>query len=129
MTHGPADMPPPTADPSPGMGEPTPGRWEFRTDAAHPMTLPDVADMKNGQGWIGIVGPNGEHVCDVFPYAKRTASIEQARGNAFLLRSAPALVDALSGLLDAIGGWESTDLWCVDARAAIAIARGETPHA
>ena len=43
-----------------------------------------------------------------------------AEANALLIAAAPELLAALRDLLSAIGGEESTDIWCQNARAAIA---------
>ena len=44
--------------------------------------------------------------------------------NARLIAAAPDLFVALTNLLEAIGGEESSDIWCADARAALAKAKG-----
>lgn len=52
------------------------------------------------------------------------AQDEQVNADLLLIAAAPDLLFALKGLLEAIGGEESTDIFCVDARAAIAKALG-----
>lgn len=50
---------------------------------------------------------------------------QEALANAHLIAAAPELYEALAELLDAIGGRESTDIFCKSAVAALAKARGE----
>jgi hypothetical protein len=54
-------------------------------------------------------------------------SIEELTATAIRMAAADELLAALEGLLEAVGGEESTDIWCRDARAAIAKAKGREP--
>ena len=76
-------------------------------------------------GPIFVVGPDEFHtVCQVRPGEADDDLPAQTEANARLITAAPDLLAALQALLEAIGGEESTDIWCEDARAAIAKATG-----
>lgn len=103
----------------------TPGPWHFVEENAglmHDHGYGILFGEPDGWGWeknlyVSVGCSNN---------VERKLGVGVAKANARLIAAAPDLLEALKALLAAIGGEESTDLWCKDARAAIAKAE-ETP--
>jgi hypothetical protein len=68
--------------------------------------------------WIKAGPPTAQETIAMVQEIRRLRS--EAWADARLIAAAPDLLAALKNLLEAIGGEESTDIWCRDARAAIA---------
>lgn len=87
----------------------TPGPWQF-------YELPNHQGS-DGLGYIRTVPEDG---LEIAHHGDIGRSWSENVANAHLIAAAPDLLESLRALLEAIGGEESTDVWCVDARAAIA---------
>jgi hypothetical protein len=76
------------------MSNHTPGPW----------TINDRTVPKGG--YLRIEGPDGQHVCDLFPFARQAIPRENVDANARLIANSPQALALLSALVSA---WDAGD--------------------
>lgn len=78
----------------------TPGPWKDVDLTSAPAGSMDDGVFKPNAGLIAVMGADGSHICEIFPFgAKRWVTYESAQANARLIAAAPDLLKALEGAL------------------------------